>query len=610
MPALILIALLTLPLTAWALINPNFTPIHLADQSDTILVARLKNKDLANKIVLDVSATLKGKPPATLVIDLSDAPKGEADAARKRLTASADRPVLFFATDGAQSGYLHVNGMWLKLVNKEGVWRLEGVDAKMLETWDGGTDMLARCVQYILAERDTAAVPAEAGLSWRAIKKIGSAGGQARDIAAVDLAGDGTCCLFVAGDKGDRLLRPGKDDAFEDVTEKVKLASRSRLAAWGDFSGTGRVVLASYDGNALTIWTQAGDGTFSITTPGGTFDLPKDCVGMATIAVGPAKAAGLLFSPASGPPILLRPAGKTKNAFESIKLPAPTTAPADYGKGHACLVADFTGDSLIDIIQPFEKGGLIYRGNKDGSFDAPTPCAVCCTVGGGKAALGDFDGDGLLDVLVAGAEGVKIFQNRGNGVFEESLAASGEVAYKNQPAATWCGVCDFNNDSRQDLFITYGDQPMLLYFNRGFRAFGQVPRRQVALDEITGFNKGQQMALFADLAGSGAQDLFVVTHNGDIWCALNNLGGDEAGASIRARLPAGSPTAGPVNVSLWKQKRCLGAAVVQAGLAPAFFGIDNPGKYTLKWRFPGGREMSKEVSVTDKPATVMLEDAR
>lgn len=151
---------------------------------------------------------------------------------------------------------------------------------------------------------------------------------------------------------------------------------------------------------------------------------------------------------------------------------------------------------------------------------------------------------------------------------------------------------------------------MLLYFNRGFRSFGQVPARELALNQVPDIDKGQQMGLFADLDGGGTQDLFLVAQSGDIWCAFNDLGSESAALCVKARLRAGSQQVGPVNVSLWKEERCLGTAVVQAGLAPAFFGIDTAGAYTLKWRFPGGREMSKEVPVMNKPVTVELEDAK
>ena len=601
------IAMLMPSVAAWGLINLIFTPVQLVDQSQAILITRVKTREIANRVELELVSAIKGRAPAILFFDMSSTPEQHAKATREQLRSLGGKPMLLFIADQKiERSYLHVNGTWLKLAGKDGKWRLEAVDESMQGTWNGGTDMLTRCVQYILADRTNATVPVEAGTSWRAIKKIGDVAGQARDISAVDLACDGRLSLFVASENGDRLLKGGKE-GFEDITEKVKLASKSRLAAWGDFNGDSRMDLASCDGKALTFWTQAADGSFSAGKPGGTSALPADCVGMATIGVSGMKRPGLLISPASGPPLLLKPSGK--NAFVPAPLLMPAPAPKEFGKALACLVADFNGDSLIDIIQPFEKGGLIYLGNEDGGFDPPRPCAVCCTIEGGKAALGDLDGDGLLDVLVAGAEGVNIFQNLGNGLFQESLGLSGEVAYKSQPFASWCGVGDFNSDSRRDLFITYSAQPMLLYFNRGFRSFGQAPKLEMALDEIPDFAKGQQMGLLADLSGSGAQDLILVMNNGEIWCASNDLGGEDA-RSIQARLSSELPAPGPVNVSLWRDQRCLGTTTVQVGSPPAHFGIQASGAYTLKWRFPHGQEISKVLSIGSKPVTVVLDQAR
>ncbi len=70
---LVVVSLLALPSAAWGLINLRFTPIHLADQSKTILMAKIKTKGIANEVELGVSAVLKGKAPARLVIDLSKA---------------------------------------------------------------------------------------------------------------------------------------------------------------------------------------------------------------------------------------------------------------------------------------------------------------------------------------------------------------------------------------------------------------------------------------------------------------------------------------------------------------------------------------------------------
>ena len=74
----------------------------------TILLAKIKTRGIANKVELDVSAALKGKAPARLVIDLSKAPRKErADDARKLLGGSAGGPVLLFAADSVGLAYLH-----------------------------------------------------------------------------------------------------------------------------------------------------------------------------------------------------------------------------------------------------------------------------------------------------------------------------------------------------------------------------------------------------------------------------------------------------------------------------------------------------------------------
>jgi hypothetical protein len=314
--------LITLP--ACGLISATLTPIHLVQQSEMILTAKIPGKDIGAKMELEIVGTLKGKTPTRLSVDLGKAAAEHAKAARTQLGAFADQPVLLFAAPQVGRAYLHVHGMWLKLGGgRNGNWDLEVADESMQATWAGGTDMLQRCVQYILSQGDNASVPVEAGTTWRAIRKIGSIAGTARDIAAVDLVGDGKLCLFVAGEKGDRLLQPGKD-TFVDITEKVKLASRSRLAAWGDFNGDGRMSLASFDGRTLTLWTQSADGSFSATKAGGSFTLPNDCVGMTTIAVAGSNSPGLLLSPSSGPPVLLKPAGK--NAFETLPPLPPAVA--------------------------------------------------------------------------------------------------------------------------------------------------------------------------------------------------------------------------------------------------------------------------------------------
>jgi len=595
---------------AWALINPNFTPIHLAEESELILAARCQSKQVTDRVVLKPVEAIKGKAPPSLVIDLTKATKQHADFARRQFASAVGQLAVLFAGkyQSHQGGYLHVRGVWMQLARgPAGEWQFQAIDEVMPGTWAGGTDMLLRCVRYVLAEGADAFVPVESGTAWRSVVKAGSVKGKVTAVSAVNVSGDGGLWLHVAGPGGDRLFRPLRgEEGFEDVTAAVKLAAASVACAWGDFNADGRVDLASFDGKALTIWRQGPDGTFGGVKASGRFALPADCPGMEPVGLGRAAAPGLIVGTRTGPPLLLAPTGQA--GFAARSLPKADPGSAKWGKAQGCLVADFTNDGRPDVLRPFEKDGLLYAGDPGGAFRAPVACGVHSGPGGGRAAAGDFDADGWLDVLVAGAEGVKIFQNLKNGTFAETVALSGEISYKAQPFASWCGVCDFNNDARQDVFITYEGEPLLLYFNRGFRSFGQAPRLELGLGEIADLASGQQAGVFADFDGDGAQDLAVALAGGEVWCAYNDLGGEGA-LCIAAGLPAAAAHPGLITVTVWARKRCLGAAQARVGAPPAFFGVREAGAYVVKWRFPGEAWQERSVIVEDGPVRVLLEGA-
>ena len=454
------------PTAAWALINPNFTPIHLTEQSDAILKVKLSGAGIGAEAAFKVEAAMKGKAPAKVTLSLAAAPKQHAEAARKHLLAYAkDTALLFHGTyDDKKVGYLHAGGKWLRLTGGEAdKWTLEIISSEMEGTWAGGTDMLARCVRYILDGWGDATVPVDSGTEFRSIEKVGKLTGKPTPVAAVDLAGDGKLALYLASAGGDKLLRAKGGDKFEDVTAKLKLAARSLASAWGDFNGDGRADLASFDGKALTIWSQGPGGSFAPAKAEGKFTIPAKCPRLATISRGKGAAPALVVSGVS-PARLLRVAGK--NTFKQTALPVGKSAPKKWGAPQGCVVADFTGDGILDIIQPFETDGMLFIGKADGAFAAGAACGVGCTTGGGVAAVGDFDADGLADVITGGAEGIGVYQNLGGGKFAETLGVSGEISYKGQPLASWIGVGDFNNDARQDVFITYSQGMALLYFNR------------------------------------------------------------------------------------------------------------------------------------------------
>ena len=118
---------------------------------------------------------------------------------------------------------------------------------------------------------------------------------------------------------------------------------------------------------------------------------------------------------------------------------------------------------------------------------------------------------------------------------------------------------------------------------------------------------GQTSVCIGDLDGDGAQDLALATGTGEVWVAFReNSNADRAAMMAAAVLPVSGACKGPVAVTGWIDKRCLGAWNVLPGVSQACFGRTEAGPVTLKWRLPGGKEQSKEV-VLEKGGTLKVE---
>ena len=105
------------------------------------------------------------------------------------------------------------------------------------------------------------------------------------------------------------------------------------------------------------------------------------------------------------------------------------------------------------------------------------------TTGTGVAAI-DYDADGWLDIFLVNGTTLEgfpkgqeptnhLYRNRGNGTFEDVTARAGLAA------SGWGqGACvgDYDNDGRDDLFVTYWGQNRL-YRNKGDGTFDDVTRR-------------------------------------------------------------------------------------------------------------------------------------
>ena len=632
----------------WALINPGFTPVHLTQQSKLILLLKIGPAGPKGKITVQVIKCLKGQAPkAPLKIDIGEMRKVVAEAFMSKVKYNGAGPVMLFSGEYKEEGrggdaggvepvaagrekaegMLHVMDRWFSMrKDKGGVWYPQEIDTDMEATWAGSTDMLLGVTKYILTDGDPV-VPAKTGAAWEENehRKIMKVKGKVHGAAAVDVRGDGRCLLHILCEDGDLLLRyDKKQKKFNDTAKALGLGAKSRHAAWADLNADGRLDLASWNGKVLELWLQGKDGSFVKKAAG--VDLGGECLGLSVVGVGPQRRAGLLVSRKQVPVLLASAAGGALSGRRIAPIARAGWAGGALGKARPCLVADFDGDAMPDVLQPFAKGALLYTGKQPGVFAAPRPAGgvgkkgehhLETGVGFAAANVGDYDHNGLLDVFVVAEETCHIWHNVGKGRFVEALHHSGEIGYISKGEGRSTMTCDVNNDGRQDVFIAYSSRPPHVFFNRGYRSFGHS--HSMDLEEHDLFpklkvpgnaegkqreNRGQQAGLVHDFDGDGAQDMVLVLADGEVWVYWREFGAAEP-LGLRAVLPAKGP-AGPVTVTAWSQKRCLGAWNVVAGTSEAFFGLPEQGPCKVRWQFPGGRPREKEIIVEDKPVRFVL----
>ena len=122
---------------------------------------------------------------------------------------------------------------------------------------------------------------------------------------------------------------------------------------------------------------------------------------------------------------------------------------------------------------------------------------------GAGVAVGDFDGDGHDDIYFCNQLGPNaLYRNKGDGTFEDVTARAGVgLGDRICVAATFA---DYDNDGRQDLFVTSTRGGNVLFHNRGDGTFEDVTK--AAGVAYVGHS---QTAVFFDYDGDGFLDLLV-----------------------------------------------------------------------------------------------------
>ncbi|MBI1916007.1 MAG: CRTAC1 family protein [Planctomycetes bacterium] len=118
-------------------------------------------------------------------------------------------------------------------------------------------------------------------------------------------------------------------------------------------------------------------------------------------------------------------------------------------------------------------------------------------------AVGDFDGDGLDDLYFVNQLGPnKLYRNKGDGTFEDVTDKAGVgLGDRICVAATWA---DYDNDGKQDLFVTSTRGGNVLFHNNGDGTFTDVTNK-AGLTHVG----HSQTAAFFDYDNDGYLDLFV-----------------------------------------------------------------------------------------------------
>ncbi len=131
--------------------------------------------------------------------------------------------------------------------------------------------------------------------------------------------------------------------------------------------------------------------------------------------------------------------------------------------GSGVALFDYDGDGWLDVflvngttLEGFPKGqepaSHLYRNRGDGSFEDTTPPAIRERTGWGQGAcVGDYDNDGRDDLYVTYYGQDRLYRNLGKGEFEDVTARAGLVSSRSR-WGTGCAFLDYDRDGRLDLF--------------------------------------------------------------------------------------------------------------------------------------------------------------
>ena len=332
-------------------------------------------------------------------------------------------------------------------------------------------------------------------------------------VAVGDYNNDGFEDLYVVGVHGNTLYRNNGDGTFSDVTQAAGVSGAipkghklwSVAAAWLDYDNDGHLdlIVSNY-----CDWSPGEDPVC-----GGLNDEDR-----AYCHPDKYRAEPMLLYHNNG-----------DGTFTEV---SDSGVGKLFGKGMGIAVADYDSDGNPDIfIANDNDRNLLIRNLGGGKLKESGMQAGIAYNGDGRQISGmgadfrDFDGDGLPDILMTGLknETFELFRNNGKGAFEDASASSGLLALS-RPWSGWsCGLVDFDNDGRLDMFVACGGlemneaQPNRVLQNSGGK-FVDVSAGAGAEFAVARVHRG---AAFADFDNDGRIDVAVTSINGPVELWMN-----------------------------------------------------------------------------------------